>query len=127
MTTFTLVLLFQFATQQFNLPPGLLSALCYVESTHNVSAIHADDGSSDSLGICQVKIETARWLGFQGTERDLMQPKVNIWYAAKFLSYQINRYNDIERGVVAYNRGNAKGLTSSAYSAKVMKQWGYLQ
>lgn len=119
----TLTALFIAASTQFNLPTGLLESLCYVESKHNVTAVHEDDGGSNSIGVCQVKLVTARWLGFEGSEEDLMLPENNIFYAAAYLSYQHRRYADITRAVVAYNRGNAMGLTSSDYSNKVIKQW----
>lgn len=109
---------------QYDLPPGLLSALCYVESTHNISAVNPDDGKSASLGICQVKLKTAKWMGFKGTEADLMKPENNIKYAAAYLKYQLVRYDNLPKAVIAYNLGNAKGLTTSAYQRKVFKTWG---
>lgn len=118
-----LTALFAAATKQFNLPQGLLASLCYVESAHDTGAIHHDDGGTNSVGICQVKLSTAQWLGFKGTEKELMEPKTNIYYAAKYLKYNISRYKDHIKGVVAYNRGNALGLTSSKYSDKVINQW----
>jgi soluble lytic murein transglycosylase-like protein len=88
-----------------------------------VTAIHHDDGGENSVGICQLHISTARWLGFQGTERQLLEPQVNTYYAAKFLAYQIARYKfSITLGVIAYNRGNAIGLTHTEYSDKVFRQ-----
>lgn len=123
MNSLILTLLFNSTSAQFGLPQGLLSALCYVESTHKVTAVHKDDGSSNSVGICQIKLITAKGLGFQGTEKQLMEPKVNIYYAAKYLAKQRKRYGSITRGIIAYNRGNAKGLTRSNYSDKVTKQW----
>lgn len=125
-----LAALFVAATIQFNLPPGLLSSLCFVESKHDVSAIHHDDGSTDSIGVCQVKLKTSQWLGFTGSEKQLLDPKTNIFYAAKYLSKNIKRYDgQIERAVVAYNRGNAKGLLRTNYSDKVINQWrsGYVE
>lgn len=119
----TLTLLFLTMSSQYHLPPGLLSALCYVESKHNVSAVHHDDGNSDSLGVCQIKYETAKWLGFKGTKKQLMEPKYNVKYAAKYLSYQLNRYRNVNRAVIAYNIGNAKGLTNTKYQARVFKEW----
>lgn len=116
-------MLFQIATAKHQLPDNLLSSICYIESKHLVDAIHTDDGNSDSLGICQLKLDTAQWLGFEGDEDDLMKPFNNVEYAARYLSYQLNRYNDISRAIVAYNRGNAKGLTTSSYSDKVFKEW----
>jgi soluble lytic murein transglycosylase-like protein len=123
MTPTILAIFFNVATMQNGLPANLLESLCYVESTHNVAAVHIDDGNSSSLGICQVKLETARWLGFKGTAKELMEPKTNIDYAAKYLKYQINRYGKVNKAIIAYNRGNANGLTTSKYQDKVLKQW----
>jgi soluble lytic murein transglycosylase-like protein len=125
----TLILLFSATTSTFQLPPGLLSALCWVESNHNPKAIHKDDGSGNSVGICEIKLETAKLLGFKGTEQGLMDPKVNIYYAGKYLAKQIDRYNgDAIKGIAAYNAGtyrvNAKGLIMNRrYVAKVTKAW----
>lgn len=85
--------------------------------------MHHDDGGANSVGICQIKLKSAKQMGFKGTEKQLLDPKTNIYYAAKFLSYQIKRYHSVQRGVVAYNRGNAKSLTTSNYQVKVYKQW----
>ena len=120
----TLTAFFLAASIQYNLPSGLLESLCYVESKHNITAVHEDDGGSDSLGVCQVKIETAQLMGFEGTEVELMDPKVNIFIAAAYLSHQLHRYGDVTKAVIAYNRGSAGMLTSTAYSNKVMQTWG---
>jgi len=119
-----LAALFITTSIQFNLPNGLLSSLCFVETRHIASVVHIDDGSSHSYGVCQVKLETAKYLGFKGTVEQLMNPKINIYYAGKYLQKQILRYNDINKGIVAYNRGNSNKLTRSIYSDKVNKQWG---
>lgn len=120
----TITALFIAASANYNLPPGLLSSLCYVESTHNVNAIHEDDGSTDSLGICQLKYATAQFLGFEGTEEQLMEPSENIYYAAAYLAHQLRRYNgDITKAIISYNRGSAGLLTRTEYSDKIIKQW----
>ena len=127
MSSAYLAALFLSVSQNYNLPTQLLSALCYVESTHKVSAYHMDDGNSPSLGICQVKLGTARLLGFRGTEEQLMAPEVNIEYAGKYLNKQLSRYNqDVHKAVSAYNAGtwmtNDKGETKNRkYVAKVFK------
>lgn len=118
-----LTLLFMTTSAQFNLPPNLLSSLCYVESTHNIKAIHKDDGSGNSVGVCQIKLKTAKWLGFKGTEKQLMEPATNIHYAAKYISYQHGRYKSVTKAIIAYNMGNAKNLTKTKYSDKVINQW----
>lgn len=118
-----LIVLFTSTTIQLNLPPGLLQSICYVESTYKISAVHHDDGGSDSLGLCQIKYNTAKRLGFKGTEKELMRVDVNIYYAGKYLRYQLHRYHATNKAVIAYNKGNAKGLTASKYQAKVYKEW----
>ena len=119
----TIAVIFTAYSVQFGLPEGLLSALCYVESNHNPAAIHHDDGGGDSLGICQVKYKTAKWLGFKGTPEQLLRPEINIKYAAAYLKYQHKRYdNSLQKAVVAYNKGHADDVTST-YSKKVFKQW----
>lgn len=124
-----LLLLFATTTQDAQLPPGLLSALCWVESNHKARAVNPDDGGSPSVGLCQIKPTTARGLGFRGTREDLMQPKYNIKYAAKYLKLQIDRYNgDLRQGVAAYNAGkcrfNEKGqIMNRLYVDKVFKAW----
>lgn len=129
MDTVTLSLVFLSASQAFNLPPGLLSALCYVESHHRIKAVNQYDGDSASHGICQIKEATARHMGFQDQSQLLLDPNINIYYAAKYLSKQIDRYDgDIRKAVAAYNAGshkeNAYGVTRNIkYVNKVFKAW----
>jgi soluble lytic murein transglycosylase-like protein len=119
-----LTALFLGATVHFQLPPGLLSSLCYIESRHQVNAIHHDDGRTNSVGICQVKLETAKWLGFKGTEKDLMDPRINIYYAGLYLKKQLMRYNaQTNKAVIAYNYGHAGSLTQTDYQVRVFKHW----
>ena len=105
------------------LPPELLSSLCYVESRHNVKAIHHDDGTQDSLGICQIQYTAAKEMGFKGTRKELMKPVNNITYAGLYLKHQITRYNSVQKGVIAYNRGNANAIRTTEYQRKVFKRW----
>jgi soluble lytic murein transglycosylase-like protein len=124
MSPVILAALFLNVSAEFNLPQGLLESLCFIESSHNIKAIHKDDGNGNSVGICQVKLSTAKWLGFTGTEKDLMVPATNIYYAGKYLSKQRTRYSgSIDKAVIAYNIGHAGNLTNTIYSAKVFKQW----
>lgn len=110
-------------SMQLNLPPNLLQSICYVESTHRINSVHYNDGTSNSIGICQIKLRTAQWLGFKGTERELMEPNVNIYYAGLYLRHQLTRYKVVNKAVIAYNQGHAGLLTSSKYQIKVYKQW----
>lgn len=122
----TLTALFMAATTTYHLPPGLLRALCFVESKGIPSAVHHDDGSQDSLGVCQVQHRTAKFMGFEGTEADLMLPAINIDYSARYLRYQLVRYHgDVLKAVSAYNVGSYRagedGLpVNRGYVAKVL-------
>jgi soluble lytic murein transglycosylase-like protein len=129
MTLAALTLYFSTMAGIYNLPEGLLDSVCLIESNYNAQAINVDDGNSSSIGICQIKVSTARIFGFRGSERDLENPGTNIRYAARYLSYQLHRYSgDIPRAVSAYNAGtcrlNKNGLILNRnYVNKVMKVW----
>lgn len=108
---------------QLNLPPNLLSSVCFIETKHQIHKIHRHDGDSDSIGICQIKLKTAKWLGFKGTEQDLLNPKINILYAGKYLDYQLRRYHNVSKAVIAYNQGHVGNIDTTSYQIKVFKQW----
>lgn len=125
-----MAILFTTVTHTFSLPPGLLSAICFVESGHTVQAMrHNDGGGATSVGACQIKLATARMLGFKGTENELKNPTVNIHYSGKFLRWQLNRYRgDTLKAVAAYNAGtyrtNDQGLIKNRkYVHKVLLAW----
>jgi soluble lytic murein transglycosylase-like protein len=107
--------LFSVIAAEEDVQAPLLRAVCWVESRHrNVSRIV--DGKSPSYGICQIKLATARMLGFTGQVRELKVLEVNIRYAAKYLRYQLNRYKqDWRKAVTAYNRGTFRGRLINRY------------
>ena len=125
----TIPLLFALISQTYNLPPGLLSALCFVESKHDASALVVNDRGSASHGICQVKLATAAFVGFRGSEKQLRDPETNITYAAKYLHHQLVRYHgDPRKAIAAYNAGtyhvNTRGLIKNRkYVGKVLVAW----
>lgn len=102
--------------------PSLISALCYVESTHNVQAYVKHDGNSPSYGICQIKLATARDMGFVGTSDELMDPNTNALYAAKYLAWQKQRHGTWERAVSSYNAGRPV-RSNAAYVRRVMTHY----
>lgn len=123
MNNLTLPLLFKYLTVAFNLQPHLLESVCYVETGHNVNAYLPDDKGTPSIGICQVKYGTAQDMGYEGSEKDLMRPEVNAYYAAKYLAYQVKRYHkNLARAVTAYNKGNSTGDGNTAYYRSVREQ-----
>lgn len=84
---------------------ALLLAICTHESGLNNVLVPHDNGSP-TYGICQVKYDTAKMLGFTGKAQDLMVPKVNAKWAATYLRYQTNRYGgNWFKIAAAYNAG----------------------
>lgn len=125
----TLALTFLAVTNTFSLPTGLLSAVCFVESGHKPTAMHKDDGHGNSVGLCQIKIGTAKLLGFKGTEKDLLNPNINAYYSGKYLSKQLTRYNgNAKMAIAAYNAGTCRWNSSDMivnrkYVSKVYIAW----
>lgn len=113
---------FSVATTAFSIPPGLLPAMCWVESNHRPRVINVVDGTSASYGMCQIKLMTARHMGFRGSPLELLRPGVNAYYAAKYLKYNIDRCGSVHKGVEGYNRGNCG--PSKAYLRKVVEAHG---
>ena len=118
------------ASAAHHLPPGMLSAVCYVESHHANGAIHIKDGKGDSLGACQIKLATARSLGYKGSKGALRyHASTNTFWAAKYLSKQLKRYKgSVRMATAAYNAGTCnqdkKGkIRNSKYVYKVFIAW----
>lgn len=129
----SLTLIFSVITQTFALPPGLLSAMCYAESRHRPAVINQHDGGSPSIGLCQMKVDTAKLLGFTGGVKELQDPLTNAFYAGKYLRKQLDRYNgNIPNAIGAYNAG-PKGVDrclkergkvcSVKHVQRVMQHW----
>lgn len=103
---------------------ALLSAVCYVESGHNPKAINWDDGGSPSYGECQIKYATAKQMGYRGSVTALwLDRRLNRKYASLYLQYQINRYQDVRKGIAAYNAGTLPNgeIRNTKYVRKVMR------
>lgn len=106
----------------------LLSAICWAESGHDAKNIGISDGgtNNDAFGICQVLLETAEDLGFDKKDCvkfkpncQLMDPYVNITYAAKYLRKLLNRYKgDVINAIAAYNTGSVKICKSGVVRRK---------
>ena len=114
------MLMFSVISTNLDLPKDLLRSVCYVETKHKVHAVHKNDGGEDSLGICQIKLSTARQLGFKGSRKELMTPFNNAYYAGAYLKHQINRYGAVHKAIVAYNVGHYTPKYTR-YLNKVMK------
>ena len=84
----------------------LLKALCTVESGLRPNVIVNDSNGHKSIGLCQIQLRTARFMGYTGSEERLLRPHVNMYFAAKYLLYQFERYGqDWDKALGAYNQG----------------------
>lgn len=85
------------AERDFNLPPGLLTALLYQESKFNLFAV----SKAGAQGIAQFMPSTSQQLGV-----DPWSPWSAIPGAARYLRSMIDKFQgSIELGLAAYNAG----------------------
>lgn len=100
----------------YGIDPAIIMAMAYKESTYRTDAI-GDGGNS--LGLLQVQ---PRWHGAR-MERlgcpNLLDPYQNATVAIDYLAEQIDRYDDLSKGLVAYNRGHYAG-TVTEYAKTVL-------
>lgn len=96
------------ASKSIGVPLQLLVAICTVESGLHATVINQYDGDSPSYGLCQVKHNTAKQVGFKGNVNRLLKADVNASVAAKYLKHQLIRYKgNWKKAISAYNRGTA--------------------
>ena len=100
-----------------------LAAICSVESSGNPSAVNVNDGGSPSLGLCQIKFETAKLVGFRGGPSELLKRHVNHHYAYRYLRKQYHRYGCMKKAIAAYNAGSVRGeIRNLGYVTKVLNR-----
>lgn len=106
-----------------HVPVRLLKAICQHESRLNPKALNKYDKGSPSYGLCQIKAATARYVGYSGNARGLFNPYTNAHYAARYLRYQLTRYDeDWVKATSAYNAGRAhKVIRNTKYVRLVWK------
>lgn len=107
-TILTLIAMMGQVEKVYNIPEGLLVSICEVESHYKVNAINLDDGGSPSLGVCEIKLTTAKLMGYKGTAEHLWKdPVANAHWAGAYLSWQLSRYNgNVLKAISAYNAGS---------------------
>jgi soluble lytic murein transglycosylase-like protein len=103
-------------------PPEIMLAVCSVESGLNPALVNPDDGDSASWGLGQIKVGTAKKLGFTGHGKDLLNPEVNAYFSAKYMRYQLERYEfSWIRGIKSYNAGTSHTNKPNDYYNQVYK------
>jgi soluble lytic murein transglycosylase-like protein len=103
------------------IPVELAHAVVAIESRYNPQA----RGSAGEIGLMQIKLQTARSVGYRGTARGLYDPATNLKYGMKYLGQaQKLAAGDLCRTVMKYNGGHfMKRPTrgTSAYCGKARR------
>jgi len=113
---------FLIAGHTTGIDPALLSSLCYEESKYNTHAFAEHDGHTPSFGLCQIKLKTARELGYRGRAVGLMDAETNALYAAKYLAKQKKRWGTWARAISAYNAGHP-ARCNQHYVQTILWRW----
>ena len=93
------------ACDRFSVTPSLVHAVIKVESGYRADAV----SRAGAIGLMQLMPSTAEWcakkVGAEFEKADLFDPKCNITLGVYYLSYLLNRFNDEETVIAAYNAG----------------------
>jgi soluble lytic murein transglycosylase-like protein len=82
------------------LPVELVHRVIMRESRYNPRVVHAGN-----YGIMQIKLATARGLGYTGTAQGLLDPETNLTYAVKYLAGAYRAANGNHDRAVRYYAG----------------------
>lgn len=82
-------------------PEQLVRRIIRIESRGNPRAV-----SKGNYGLMQIRLGTARAMGYSGTAAGLLEPETNLKYAVKYLAgaYRAAKCN-AERAIAFYQRG----------------------
>lgn len=102
-----------------NVPVDLAHAVVKTESNYNKKA----RGRAGEIGLMQIKLSTARSLGYRGSAKALYDPQTNIEYGMKYLglAHQLSGGNMCNT-ILKYNAGHAAkrmNPVSARYCSKV--------
>ncbi len=107
------------------LPASLVARVIHRESGGNPRAVHAGN-----YGLMQIRLSTARAMGYIGSAAGLLDPQTNMTYALRYLAgaYRAAGGNE-SRAIALYSRGyyaqaKAQGFSPYASSAPSTAQWG---
>jgi soluble lytic murein transglycosylase-like protein len=110
--------------RSYGVPVNLAHAVIRIESNYRPGI----RGSAGEIGLMQVKLQTARGLGYRGSAKGLYNPDTNIRYGMAYLGGARKLGGKSVCGtILRYNAGHyAKRMnpTSAKYCAKVKAQMG---
>jgi soluble lytic murein transglycosylase-like protein len=86
--------------QANGVPVELVHRVIVRESRYNPRAVHRGN-----YGMMQIKLATARGLGYTGTAEGLLDPETNLTYAVKYLAGAYRAAHGNHNRAVAYYAG----------------------
>jgi soluble lytic murein transglycosylase len=92
----------------YRLEPQLVAAVIYQESKFDADAV----SDSGAVGLMQLLPATAQGIadrtgGSGWHERDLVDPELNVRYGSWYLRHLLDKYDDEELALAAYNAGQS--------------------
>lgn len=87
--------------------PRLVFSIISTESRFRKWKLRKEWDGTTSVGLMQIKIQTARQIGFHGNYRRLLLPWINVYYGVRYLRLKLLRYPFIWDAVSAYNAGRS--------------------
>ena len=107
--------------QKQSLDPQLVLAVMDIESNFNRHAI----SKADARGLMQIM---PFWRNeFGQPNADLFNPLVSVEYGCKILRRYIDRYNNIDRALAAYNGSLGRTIYSDKVLKRLKSHWQYRQ
>jgi soluble lytic murein transglycosylase-like protein len=108
------------------LPASLVARVIRRESGGNPRAVHAGN-----YGLMQIRLSTARAMGYTGSAAGLLDPQTNMTYALRYLAGAYRAAGGNESRAIAlysrgyYNQAKAQGFSPYASSAPSTTQSGF--
>jgi len=98
-------------------PVALAVAVAHTESTFNCRAYN-----KGAIGLMQIKLATARGIGYTGSAKGLYDCATNAHYGVKYLKAALQKAGGNHcHAATLYNRGIYAKPKSSGYCKKVLK------
>lgn len=104
----------QLASVEFGVEEKLIASVINVESSFSVNAV----SSKGAIGLMQVLPSTAAWVSLTNSEfenevdlEQLSNPQTNIRIGTCYIKYLLNKFNDVNVALCAYNAG--EGVVST--------------
>jgi soluble lytic murein transglycosylase-like protein len=99
-------------------PTSLVDAIIHVESGGNARA----KGRHGEIGLMQIKLQTARSVGYRGSREGLFHPATNVRYGTAYLDLALKRARgNLCHAASLYQMGVYARPRCTSYGRKVLR------